>query len=331
MTVDTPSFTMILGMAVMFVMAYAEGANDVSKVVATLVGSGIATYRKAILFGTICTALGALFAVVLAKEVTVTLTKGLFVSTSPIKEEFAIAALAGAIAWVLIATRFAMPVSSSHAIVGSIMILGAFVFGPAQIRWDSVWSRVILPMAGSPLIAIPIAFILYFLIQYLPRSISLGSWHWFSAGAASFARGLNDAPKIAALGVLFYLVDYKVQSSIDILFIFSVVTAGMTLGSLVEGKRVTETLAERVTIIDHREGLAANATTAFLVIFASRLGLPVSITHIISFSIIGLGARKGFEAVSWRTVSKVAFSWFVTLPLSGVLAIATYMVIYTQI
>lgn len=89
-----------------------EGANDVSKVVATLVGSGVTNYRRAILFGTICTAIGAFAAVFLAQEVAVTLTKGLIKSTAPVNELFALAALVGAMAWVLIATRVSMPVST---------------------------------------------------------------------------------------------------------------------------------------------------------------------------------------------------------------------------
>ena len=318
---------MALGLAVMFAMAYAEGANDVSKVVATLIGSGITSYRRAILFGTVCTSVGALAAAVLAEEVMVTLTKGLVVSTAPVNETFGLAALLGAMCWVLVATRIAMPVSSSHAIVGSILILGVFVFGPSQIRWDAVWQRVFLPMAGSPLIAVPLAFVLYHALAPLARYISLARLHWFSAGAASFARGVNDAPKIAALGAFFYLTGEMSWSRSELVLLFAVVATGMALGSLVAGKRVTETLAKGITPMDNVEGLAANATTAFLVISASRLGLPVSITHVISTSIIGIGALRHVRFVSWSTVNRMALAWFITLPTSGILATVSYLFI----
>jgi PiT family inorganic phosphate transporter len=327
MGIDSQTVMVALGLLVMFAMAYAEGANDVSKVVATLVGSGIANYRRAISYGSLCTAIGAFAAVFLSREVAVTLTKGLVTSGTPVNEAFALAALIGAMTWVLVATRVAMPVSSSHAIIGSILILAACVFGPRQVRWDAVWSRLIFPMAASPLIAIPLSLGLHRILRSIGPHFSLATWHWVSVGAASFARGVSDAPKIAALGAFFYLAGEK-NWLVPVVSLFPIVAIGMTLGSLIAGRRVTETLAERVTVIGHAEGLAANATTAVLVIWASRIGLPVSITHVISSSIIGLGLRRGIEQVSWQTVGRMGLAWLVTLPTSGILASLSYWLIH---
>ncbi len=327
MPAHLPSAVILLGMLVMFAMAYAEGANDVSKGVATLVGSGLTSYRRAIGFGTVWNALGALAAIMLAQEVAVTLTKGLIAPTAPVSEAFALAALVGAMGWILLATRLAMPVSGSHAIVGSIIILGAFVFGADAVRWDAVWERVVVPMVGSPLMAIPLGLVLYLILAPLAQRFSLASAHWLSAAATSFARGLNDAPKMVALGAFFYLANGGDWSLVPAIPLFVIVAAGMTLGSLVAGRRVTETLAERVTTMDHAEGLAANATTALLVIWASRLGLPTSITYVIGSSVVAMGIRRAIQDVSWRTVSRMASAWLVTLPVSGVLAGLSYLLL----
>lgn len=318
-----------LGLVVMFAMAYAEGANDVAKVVATLVASGVTNYRRAIFFGAICTAIGAIAAVVLGREVAVTLTAGLVRSPALVNEAFALAALIGAMGWVLVATRMGVPVSASHAIVGAVIILGTFVFDAGQIRWDAVWWRIVIPMTVSPLLAIPLALILYLAFRPLAGRSSLATSHWLSAGAASFARGINDAPKMVALGAFFYLTSDQGWSGVPVVMLFTIVALGMTLGSLMAGRRVTETLAQRVTKMDHAEGLAANATTASLLIFASHLGLPASVTHVISSSIIGLGMRRAIQDVSWRMVRRMAVAWLVTLPFSGLLASFSYLLIHS--
>lgn len=91
----------------------------------------------------------------------------------------------------------------------------------------------------------------------------------------------------------------------------------MSMGSIFAGLKVTKTLAEHVTPMDNAEGLAANATTAFLLLFASELGLPVSVTYVIGSSVIGLGVRRAIKDVSWRTVKRMILSWVVTVPASG--------------
>lgn len=314
------------GVAVMVAMAYAEGANDISKVVATLVGSGVAGYRRAILFGAVFTALGSAVAAFWASEVVVTLTTGLLKPGPAVHPAFAVSALLGACTWVLLATRVAVPVSSSHAIVGAILILGAFALGPDRVLWDAVGVRVVLPLLASPFIAVPIALV----VQRIASGASeraLARAHWVSAGLASFARGVNDAPKIVALGAFFYLTSESGLGAAPIGWLFAGVAIGMTAGSLVAGWRVTETLATRVARIGHAEGFAANAATSFVLIVASRYGLPSSTTHVITASLIGTALWDDLHAVRWPTVARMAAAWLVTLPASGLFASLSYVVI----
>jgi inorganic phosphate transporter, PiT family len=315
----------IAGVLVMVAMAYAEGANDVSKVVATLVGSRVTNYRRAIMFGAVCTAIGSGVAIVWAARIVATLTTDLLTPGPPVHPTFAISALLGASAWVLFATRAAVPVSSSHAIIGSILFLGAFVLGPERVRWDAVTTRVVLPLAVSPLMAVPLAIVLHMAARRLSERWLVVS-HWISAGLASFARGVNDAPKIVALGAFFYVTGDGLATA-PLPLLFGIVALGMTAGSLIAGWRVTETLATRVTTIDHPQGLAANASTALIVIAASRFGLPASTTHVISTSLIGTAMKKDRRAVQWRTVTRLAAAWLMTLPASGTLAALSYLLL----
>ncbi|HKS70929.1 MAG TPA: inorganic phosphate transporter, partial [Ktedonobacterales bacterium] len=109
-------------------------------------------------------------------------------------------------------------------------------------------------------------------------------------------------------------------------WLFMLVAAGIGLGSLLGGLKVTETLAEKVTTMDHAEGLSANLVTALLVAVASNLGLPVSTTHVSSGAVIGVGLREGTSHVNWRVVRDMALAWVVTLPGAGLLGLAAYLV-----
>ena len=157
---------------------------------------------------------------------------------------------------------------------------------------------------------------------------TLTAAHWLSAGLASFARGLNDAPKIVALGAFFYITaEGDAVAPAALVPLFAAVAAGMTAGSVVAGWRVTDTLANRVTRMDHPQGLAANAATTLVLIAATRLGLPSSTTHVITASLVGTALVEDARDVRWGTVGRMAVAWLVTLPVSGALASASYLLI----
>jgi PiT family inorganic phosphate transporter len=139
--------------------------------------------------------------------------------------------------------------------------------------------------------------------------------HWLSSALTSFARGLNDAPKIVALGVVAAAV-FDLRG----LPLYVAVAAGMGAGSLVGGFRVTETLARRVTPMSPTEGFAANAVTTVLVGLACLVSLPVSTTHVSSGAIIGIGLHRGVETVRWTTVRAMLLAWLVTLPAAALIA-----------
>lgn len=316
------------GIALMVALAYANGSNDVSKAIATLAGSGVTNYRRAIAWGTVCTVIGSLCSAFIAKTLIGTFTKG-FIAKSVIQTEiFALAVLIGAILWVLLATRISMPVSTTHAITGSLVAVGAFVFGVQNVQWHSLLNKVVIPLIASPFIALALALVAYPVIKATLARLSGGvmnSLHWLSSGVASFARGLNDTPKIVALGVAFYLISSSNPKYQTPFWLFALVALGMGLGSFISGLKVTKTLAEKVTKMDNTEGFSANIVTAFLVAYASNLGLPVSTTHVSSGAIIGIGLRRGVGSVRWKVVRDVALAWVVTLPAAGLLGVLAYL------
>jgi PiT family inorganic phosphate transporter len=138
----------------------------------------------------------------------------------------------------------------------------------------------------------------------------LDTAHYLSAGAVSFARGLNDTPKIAAL----LLAGNLVAPNIAI----GVVAVTMAVGGLVSARRVAATMSYRVTEMNPGQGFTANLITALLVIGASRFSLPVSTTHVSCGSLFGIGAVTG--QAHWKVIGNIVLAWVITLPLSGTLA-----------
>ena len=286
-----------MGLVLTVALMYANGANDVSKAIATLVGSGVTNYRRTIAWGALCTVLGSRASAALAAKLIGTFTGGFLASGVQQTAVFALAILVGAILWVVVATRTGLPVSTTHAITGALVTAGAFAYGAGNVRWASLLRTVALPLALSLVLALVGALVGYYIMRFtlvrLLPSRALNVLHWLSSGTASFTRGLNDTPKIVALGVAFSLITQHTAKYAAPFWLFALVALGMGAGSFVGGLKVTETLAEKVTRMDHTEGFAANLVTAFLVADAANLGLPVSTTHVSTGAIIGIGLREG--------------------------------------
>jgi PiT family inorganic phosphate transporter len=139
--------------------------------------------------------------------------------------------------------------------------------------------------------------------------------HFLSAGAVSFARGLNDTPKIVALAVA--------GSTLDLTWAFSLVAVVMALGGM-SGRRVAETVGKRITGMDPDQGFLANLVTSVLVIFASRWGLPVSTTHVSCGALFGIGIATG--GARWGVIRTILLAWLLTLPFAGVSAALIYRI-----
>jgi len=362
-------------------LSYANGANDVSKGIATLVGSGITNYKKALLWGTVWTILGGIVAAFFATSLVKTFSAGgLLKSTSNLNQWFQIAVCTGAFVWVSLATKTGIPVSTTHSIIGAISGAGIAAVGFSGVVWSVLGQKIFLPLAFSPLFALVVAWVFsptlktlfsraekycvcvetrksVILKPVIEKSTSFVSssqisydepnlllaekskcqetitstlrfevmdlFHWLSAGLASFARGLNDGPKIVALalGVSAIGINDSLTSS------FFLVSIAMGIGSLISGLKVTETLSEKVTPMTPQEGLAANLTTSVLVSLASRFGFPVSTTHVSSGAIIGIGIKHGKHTVRWKVVYEMILAWLVTFPISAIIAYIVYSIL----
>jgi inorganic phosphate transporter, PiT family len=347
-------------------LAYANGANDNFKGVATLFGSGTTDYRRALAWATFTTLLGSLTAVLLAGELLKSFSGRGLVADALVNDPRYVAAVAlGAGLTVLLATRIGMPVSTTHGLVGG--LVGAGWAAGSPVHLPKLASAFFAPLLLSPVLAITATVLLYSVLHRLRMRLGvteetcfcigsepvevvpllgpaaalqraehltatvgttvtcrrryggrllglqasgvLNGLHYLSAGVVSYARGLNDTPKIAAL---LLLVPHL--SGLGSTILVGLVIAA---GGLLNARRVAETMSHKITPLNHGQGLTANLLTGVIVIGASRLGLPVSTTHVSCGALFGIGAVT--RQAEWGTIAKILVAWVTTLPTGAAL------------
>lgn len=361
-------------LAALFV-AYANGANDNFKGVATLFGSGTADYRKALAWATITTFVGSLTAFFFAAKLIKTFSgKGLVPDALAADPRFLLA-VALAVSWtVIIATLTGIPISTTHSLMGALVGAGLVAIGP-HLGWSTLGRNFFIPLLLSPFLAIVLTLFVYSLLRFSRLQMGIGKntcvcmgkqtiavpslvnpsghhftvaepqsfgivvddtkacqaisierysgqlvgvdvqkildgLHFISAGAVCFARGLNDTPKIVAIALAAGIIGLKVN--------IILVAVMMALGGILNAKRVAQIMSDRITKMNHGQGLSANFITSLLVILASWLGLPVSTTHVSCGSLFGIGLVNG--KANWKTIKGILSAWVLTLPISALFA-----------
>lgn len=313
-----PLLTAFIFVAVCFV-AYTNGANANFKGVASLYGSGTTTLRGALWWGTATTFAGSLCALFLAEGMLKKFSgRGLVPDALAQSPEFLLAVALGAALTSLLATKLGFPVSTTHALVGALVGAGLVGSG-AEVHFRALGKNFLQPLLISPVLAVMAGALCYLALKSARlapdhRTRTLDTLHYLSAGAASFARGLNDTPKMAAL--------LLVMDANDVRLGLVAVALTMALGALLDAERVAKTLGKEVTDMNPGQGFAASLATAALVTTASFHSLPVSTTHVSVGALLGIGITT--RQAKWRKVGEILLAWVITLPCAALLAALTY-------
>ncbi len=339
-------------------LAWANGANDIAKGVATLVGNGTTGARRAVLWGTLWTLIGGLTAIIWGAALLKTFSTGYLSPGFSVDTTFLVGTLAGAACWVLAATRLGLPVSTTHALLGGIVGAALVAAGPQALHTAAVTNKALLPLLLSPLIAVALCVLLLLAARVVAKKVpawapgccdpqewrknpyvcatpsrtraELASaervWtalHWLSGAAISFARGLNDVPKIAAFLVIAVVTvpgAERIAGQFNATWAIVAVALAMACGCLWGGFRILNVLAHRVTPLDASSGLVANLATSMLVLAASPLGLPVSTTHVAAGSLMGIRWLQKTRPDHADALKMILFGWIVTLPVAAAIA-----------
>ena len=353
-------------------LAYANGANDNFKGVATLLGSNTTTYRGAIALATVATFAGALCSLLVAGGLVQAFSgSGLVPAAVAASPRFLLSVAVGAGATVLLAALRGMPISTTHALTGALAGTGFLAVG-TELNLGRLGYGFFAPLLVSPILAVLLTAPLYRALravrtrlgikrescvcvgarQFVPVrqlqydagalryaraavvpagvELAIGTTsdcvekydgrlvgvsaqslvdgvHYLSAAAVSFARGLNDTPKIVAL--------LLVVQALEIRLGVAAIATAMALGGLLNARKIAATMSRRISRMNDGQALTANIVTGFLVIVASRLGLPVSTTHVSVGAIGAVGLING--SADNRVIGGILASWLLTLPFAA--------------
>jgi PiT family inorganic phosphate transporter len=302
-------------------VAFTNGANANFKGVASLYGSGTTTLRAAAAWGTAATFAGSAAAMLLAGGLLAAFGgRGVVPDELAASPDFLCAVALGGAGTSFLATRLGFPVSTTHALVGA--LAGAGLAGAGGVHLAALGRLFLYPLLFSPLVAAGLGAAAYLVLRSARlapdhRTPVLDALHVLSAGAASFARGLNDTPKIVA--------PLLVVPGLEVHWAFLVVAGAIALGGCLDIRNVAETLGKKVTGMNPGQGFAACLVAASLVTTASLHAMPVSTTHVSVGSLAGMGAATG--RAHWRKVGEILLAWACTVPCGAALAALAYGVI----
>lgn len=300
---------------------FINGFHDTANAIATSVSTRVLTPKKAIVMATILNMVGALSGTAVAK----TVGAGL-VEASSVTQITVISALIAAITWDIITWYFGLPTSSSHAILSGLVGAAIATAGTAVIIQKGVF-KVLAGLIFSPLIGLIMGFLLMLLLvrwfrNYTPSLVNamFGKLQIISAAYMAFSHGSNDAQKTMgiitmALVSYYHLSDFHVPP-----WVIVACAITMAIGTAFGGWRIIKTLGVRLVHLRPIHGFAAETSAATIIEMASRIGLPLSTTHVISSTIMGVGASKRLSAVRWGVGGNIILAWIITLPACGLLA-----------
>lgn len=324
------------------VFEYINGFHDAANAIATVVSTKVLSPRQAIMLAAVCNLVGAFLGTAVAKAVGKD-----FVDPHAVTMATVLAGLLGAIVWNLLTWWWGLPSSSSHALVGG--LCGAAIAsspkGWSVLLWETgLWPKLIKPMIASPLIGFVLGAIIMIILTVLLKNARpswvnriFGRLQIVSAGFMGLSHGTNDAQK--TMGIIALALFTGTQSgAFDSLppwmgflrlnktdhgdfpipqWVIVICAVTMFAGTAGGGWRIIKTMGHKMVKLMPVHGFAAETTAAVVITTASHWGIPLSTTHVISTSIMGVGATRRLSAVKWGIVGRIVWAWVLTLPITG--------------
>ena len=302
---------------------YVNGMHDAANAIASVVSTRVMSPRSAVLMAAFANFIAFLF---FGVTVAATIGKGI-ISPSAVTPVVVFAALIGAIGWDLITWYFGVPVSSSHALIGGLLGAAVFSGGLSSVQWPGL-IKVAVFIVVSPLVGLVASFLFMCLVfrvfrRFSPSGVNhvFSRAQIFSAFAYSLGHGGNDAQKtMGIISVLLFSAGYLGKAFYVPLWVVLASHAAMGLGTLSGGWRIVKTMGHKITKLRPVHGFVAETASAGVLFASTFLGVPVSTTHVISASIMGVGSTQRARAVKWGVARRIVWAWVLTIPLSALFA-----------
>jgi PiT family inorganic phosphate transporter len=273
--------------------------------------------------------LGAL----ISTEVATTLGKGI-VETQAVSQLVVLAALFGAVVWNFITWYFGIPSSSSHALIGGLIGAVLSAASSSEVKWRGILEKVVIPTITSPAVGLVVGAVLATALYWIfrrarPYTASNRFRHAQTASAAmmAFSHGSNDAQKTMGVIALALLAAGRIDHFFVPLWVKLASAFTIGLGTFSGGKRIIRTLGMKLVKLQPIDGFAAETAASAVLLGTAHLGFPISTTHVITSSIMGVGATKRLSAVKWGVTFNILVAWVLTLPAAALIGALFYKVV----
>jgi len=320
---------LVMVVAVALAFDFTNGFHDTANVVAAAISTRAMSPRRAVALASVLNFVGAL----LSLKVAATIATGI-IDAGRVTETIAFAGLMGAIAWNLITWVYALPSSSSHALIGG--VIGAMLAAVGSgVRWHGVLTKVVVPAIVGPLGAFVVAGAAIMIVYRLfgrrnPGRVTRGFrfGEILSSSALALAHGTNDAQKTMGVITLALVAHGSLPAAhIHVpLWVVLGAASAMAAGTYAAGWRIIRTVGTRIIKMDAAQGFVAQTASALVILGSSHLGYPLSSTQVISGGVMGAGAGKRLSAVRWGVAGNIVLAWVLTLPLAGLLGAIAYWI-----
>lgn len=320
-----------IGLVIVLALAFdfINGFHDTANAIATCIATRSLSPRIAIIMSAFLNFVGAMVSTGVAKTI------GGEIVTSPqmVDSTVLIAALFAAIVWNLFTWKIGMPSSSSHALIGGVLGAVTISYGTGAINGNGVF-MIVEGLIGSPVIAMFSGYVIMTLLFILFRNVGRSKVNYISlhiqslsAAVMAFSHGSNDAQKCMGI-ITLALLSGGYIGELEVPFLVKIACAfAMCAGTSVGGWRIIRTVGNKIFRLEPVNGLAADINSALTIFTATFLHLPVSTTHVVTGSIMGVGWAKRFRAVHWNVAYSMVGAWVMTIPSTAAVGALVYILI----
>lgn len=325
---ETSLIILILVIITALVFDYINGFNDTANAIATCVSTRALSIYSAVIMAAVLNFVGAM----ISTKVAATIGNDI-VEIKDITQLVILAGTSGAILWSIVTWYFAIPSSSTHALIGGIMGASVAHIGFSSLDWLGI-KKIFLSLVCSPILGIFLGFWLMIILLWTVKSFppdklnkNFRKLQIISAALMAFSHGTADAQK--SMGVItMALVSYGTINTFSVpwLVIIACATA-MALGTAIGGWRIIKTVGKDFVKLQPIHGFCVQTSASGVVLAASALGLPTSTTHIITSTILGVGLSKRLSAINWKIAQNILWAWILTIPASGIVAFLLHAIL----
>ena len=322
------SILLLLVIVLALLFDFSNGWHDSANAVATVISTRVLSPMTAVVMAGVLNVAGAFMSTAVAKMV----GKGI-IDPGAVNDVVIISALGGAIIWNFITLNMGLPSSSSHALIGG-MVGAGFIHGGVSVLQVAGLLKVLKAMVLSPFFGFLIAFILMVVLSWMffrtQRGVAMVLFRRLqlvSAGFMALSHGANDAQKAMGIITLALLSSGHLSTADVPQWVIISCALAMGLGTALGGWKIIRTLGMGIVKLEPVHGFAAETGAGVVLMVTAHIGLPVSTTHTITSSVMGVGAVNRLSAVRWGVTRRIVYAWICTLPGAALLAILLYSIL----